>query len=188
MQTKRALQDQLSFNGIARSLKRRVLWFWCFVISATVLVSCQKQAVAPIALAPEDMCTYCKMAISEKRYAAELIDDDGQAFKFDDIGCMSNFVTGQKAEMKIAAYFVIDFESRQWTKADDAFYVHSPELKTPMSGGIIAFKNEVQAKEAAAKYHGKLLRFEDLLRLKGREVSARPVRPALQTGTPNAEL
>ena len=118
--------------------------------------------IGPVAIAPEDMCAYCKMAISEKRYAAELIDSEGQAFKFDDIGCMVNFIKSKKNTTKIVAYFVMDFDERQWTKADDAYYVRSSELTTPMNGGIIAFKNQSTAQEAIGKYHGKLFRFKDI--------------------------
>ena len=142
-----------------------MLWASCLIVGVTVLANCQKQAIEPVALAREDMCAYCKMAISEKRYAAEFIDSEGQTFKFDDIGCMLNFVRSKKGAMKIAAYFVMDFDERQWTKADDAYYVRSSELATPMNGGIIAFKNQSTAQEAIGKYHGKLFRFKELFNL-----------------------
>jgi len=107
------------------------------------------------------------MAISEKRYAAEFVDSEGQAFKFDDIGCMANFINARKNTTKVVAYFVMDFEERQWTKAEGAYYVRSAEVTAPMNGGLIAFKNPAKAQEAAAKYHGELIRFEDLFNLKG---------------------
>jgi copper chaperone NosL len=131
------------------------------------LVCCETSKFKPVAIAPEDMCAYCKMAISEKRYAAELIDSEGQAFKFDDIGCMLNFTKSKKTTAKIVAYFVMDFDERQWTKAEGAYYVRSAEITAPMNGGIIAFKNQSKAKEAVDRYHGKLIRFEDLFNLKG---------------------
>ena len=132
------------------------------MFSLLLLVGCQTSKFEPVALAPEDMCAYCKMAISEKRYAAELIDSEGQAVKFDDIGCMVNFITSKKNTAKVVAYFVMDFDERQWTKAEDAYYVRSAEIAAPMNGGIIAFKNQAKAQEAIAKYHGKLLRFKDI--------------------------
>lgn len=153
---------------IARALKRRILLCAsCLIVAVAVLASCQKQTVEPVALAPNDMCAYCKMAISEKRYAAEFMDSEGQTFKFDEIGCMINFIKEKKNATKVTTYFVMDFDERQWIKADDAHYVSSSELATPMSGGIIAFKNESKAEEAISKYHGKLIRFEDLFNLKG---------------------
>lgn len=153
---------------IARGLKRRIqLCASCLIVAVAVLANCQKQAVEPVALAPEDMCAYCKMAISEKRYAAEFMDSEGQAFKFDEIGCMINFIKEKKNATKITTYFVMDFDERQWIQATNASYVRSSKLNTPMNGGIIAFKDQAKAKEAADRYHGKLISFEDLFNLKG---------------------
>ena len=107
------------------------------------------------------MCEYCKMAISQKRYAAELIDSEGRALKFDDIGCMKNFV--DRSAPKAAAYFVMDFDERQWIKAEDAYYMRSPELTTPMNGSIVAFRDHSKALRAADEYHGKIVRFNEIL-------------------------
>ena len=105
------------------------------------------------------------MAISEKRYAAELIDSEGEVFKFDDIGCMANFIKGQKTASQVGALYVMDFDDGEWIKADSAYYVRSSQLATPMNGGIIAFKNPSKAREAITKYSGKLLNFKDILDL-----------------------
>jgi copper chaperone NosL len=139
-----------------------LLWVWCLMIAVAVFANCQRRTAEPVALAPEDMCSYCRMAISEKQYAAELIDSDGTAFKFDDIGCMVHFLQSGKSKT-IAASFVMDFSERQWLKADDAFYVRSSEFTTPMNGGMVAFRTEAKAREAANKYNGTLLRFKDVL-------------------------
>lgn len=163
MRNNQVYERQRRSGRIARALKRRILLCAsCLIVAVAVLANCQKQAVEPVALAPADMCAYCKMAISEKRYAAEFMDSEGQAFKFDEIGCMINFIKEKKNATKITTYFVMDYDERQWIKADDARYVSSSELATPMRGGIIAFKNESKAEEAISKYHGKLLRFKDI--------------------------
>lgn len=134
------------------------------MFSLLLLMACATSTIEPVALAPEDMCSYCRMAISEARYAAELVNQDGQALKFDDIGCMVNFVEYKKNTTKPAGYFVMDFDERQWIKAEDAFYVYSSELSTPMMGGGVAFKDKSKAETAAARYHGQLLRFKDLFK------------------------
>ena len=139
----------------------------CLLACALLFTGCQKGEVLPVELAPEDMCAYCRMAVTEKRYAAQFVRRDGEAFKFDDIGCMSNFVKGRQDRAEIVAYFVMDFESRQWVKAEDAYYVSSPELKSPMGGNTAAFKDEAKAREAVAKFKGRLLRFDELFDLKG---------------------
>lgn len=138
-------------------------WAWCLIVGVAVFANCQKRTVEPVAIAPEDMCSYCRMAVSEKQYAVELIDAEGQPFKFDDIGCMLNFVKKRSVNVSASSFFVMDFDEREWIKADDAYYVRSSDLTTPMNGGIIAFKDRSPAQQAADKYHGKLLRFKELL-------------------------
>jgi len=97
------------------------------------------------------------MAISEKRYAAQYIDEDGEPFKFDDLTCM---IASDKSN--IAGCFVMDFAAKQWLRAEDAVYVQSDEIKAPMGGKTIAFRDQSNAQLAAATYHGKLLRFDDV--------------------------
>jgi copper chaperone NosL len=109
------------------------------------------------------MCAMCKMAISEKRFAAEFIDRDGQAFKFDDISCMVDYIKSRQRRDAIAATYLMDFDSRQWIKAETAYCVQSAEIKTPMRGGIIAFKDAASAASAAEKYHGQPRRFADFV-------------------------
>lgn len=129
----------------------------CFLL----LLGCQPIKIEPVELVPEDICGYCKMAISEKRYAAELVNSEGEAFKFDDIGCLINFV--KRGGAKGATYFVMDFNDREWIKADDAYYVSSTEFRTPMNGQLVAFRNQEKAQQAVDQYHGKLLRFNEVL-------------------------
>jgi nitrous oxide reductase accessory protein NosL len=58
----------------------------------------------------------------------------------------------------------MDFDERQWIRAEDAYYIRSSEFTTPMNGSIVAFKNESSARQAAGEYHGKILRFNEVLR------------------------
>ena len=134
--------------------------------TVVVLANCQRlnQTVQPVAIEPSDMCSYCRMSISEKRYAAELIDSENQDFKFDDIGCMTNFLNQKKNDAAIRGTFVMDYEHPTWIKAEKAFYVRSSEFQTPMNGGIVAFRDEASARGAAAKYHGTLLRFDEVIK------------------------
>jgi copper chaperone NosL len=102
------------------------------------------------------------MAISEKQFAAEFLNQDGDAFKFDDIGCLANQLKTIENRHEIAAFFVVDYDARQWVNAEKAYFVRSEEFKTPMSGHIAAFKDMSNAEEAAAKYHGRLLGFDEV--------------------------
>ena len=132
------------------------------IVTLVLLVSCQNKPIGPVVIEANDMCSFCRMSISERRYAAELIDNDGQAFKFDDIGCMANFIRQKRNNGAIQATFVMDFDRREWLQAEKASYVRSAELNTPMNGGIVAFKDQAGANAAVAKYHGTMLRFGEI--------------------------
>ena len=135
--------------------------FWV-IIALVCLSGCKTASIEPVALEREDICSYCKMAISEKQYAAEFIDNDGKAFKFDDIGCMVNFIQTKKVS-NVAAYFVMDLDNKEWLKADDAFFVRTPAFYTPMGGNTAAFKDKSRAQKAVEMYRGKLLSFKEVL-------------------------
>jgi copper chaperone NosL len=135
--------------------------FWV-IIALVCFSGCKTSSIEPVALEREDMCSYCKMAISEKQYAAEFIDNDGKVFKFDDIGCMVNFIQTKKVS-NIAAYFVMDLDSKEWLKADNAFFVRAPDFYTPMGGNTAAFKDKARAQKAVEMYRGKLLSFKEVL-------------------------
>ena len=134
----------------------------CGIAMLVAVASCQQSAGTPVALEANDMCSFCRMSISEARYAAELIDNDGQTFKFDDIGCMANFIKQKRNIAPIRATFVMDFDRREWLSAESAAFVRSPEFKTPMNGGIVAFKDRSSAEAAIAKYHSTPVTFADI--------------------------
>jgi copper chaperone NosL len=105
------------------------------------------------------------MAISEKRYAAELLDKQGDAYKFDDIGCLLNFV--KRNRPAVTAYFFVDQESGAWLKPEKAFFVRSSKFKTPMNSSIVAFADQEKAQAVAQETGGELLSFEQLTAREG---------------------
>ena len=52
------------------------------ILMALLLAGCESKARGPVALEGDDACAFCRMVISERRYAAELIDHDGEVYKF----------------------------------------------------------------------------------------------------------
>jgi copper chaperone NosL len=129
----------------------------------SLLVACAASEVRPVELLPEDVCAACKMALSERQFAAEYVTRDGDARKYDDLGCLLDDVK-EKQPQNVAAYFVMDFNTKQWVNAHDAHFVRSAEIKSPMGGGVIAFKEQARAAEAAAQFKGAQVRFGDLLK------------------------
>lgn len=102
------------------------------------------------------------MAISQNRYAAELVDRDGNVWKFDDIGCMLHYSRDHRLNPQSQTFFVMDYHSKQWLDAARAIYVRSTEIESPMAGGIVAFEDQANAAEFSRDVHGELLKFEGL--------------------------
>lgn len=132
----------------------------CFLLSS----ACGQPGLAPVDLNPEDICSMCRMAISEKRFAAEFITRDGDALKFDDIGCMRDYIKEKRIEESIGAWYVSDYESGTWLNARAASFVKSDQFKTPMGGGIVALKLSSRAAVLAQENNTTVLTFDEVLR------------------------
>ncbi len=131
------------------------------VLAACLLTACQPKMTEPVDIAPDDTCSFCRMAISEKRLAAEFWSRDTALYKFDDVACMVNHLKRGKGRQDIQACFVMDYDARRWLRAEEAYYVRSPQIKTPMGGGIIAFADRSSAEATASRYQGQMLRFDE---------------------------
>lgn len=124
-------------------MPKRIKVFLSAVI--LLLAACSSGEVQPVAIEDSDMCSFCRMAISEKQFAAEIIDVDEKVFKFDDIGCMLRYKQAAGGKLKPVAEFVTDYDLRDWVRAEKAFFTRSATIKTPMGSNIVAFADEQKA-------------------------------------------
>jgi copper chaperone NosL len=104
------------------------------------------------------------MAISDRQFAAEIIDTGGSVAKFDDMGCLIQYVRERKLKEKVAACFVMDYKNRKWLPARQAHYVKSAEIHSPMASGLAAFGDRSKAEETAGRFRGRILLYDDLWR------------------------
>jgi copper chaperone NosL len=126
------------------------------------MAACQSKAPQPVSIEAGDVCQFCRMAISQPVFAGQFIDKDGNAFKFDDIGCMIRFLSRQEGRNTVAAFFVMDYNDKRWIAAEQATYVKSDKTATPMGSGLTAFREGSRGREFAAKVNGHVLHFDDL--------------------------
>ena len=107
----------------------------------------------------ERACDECRMLVSDERFAAALIDRDGEQRVFDGIGCFVRYLAVHPGAARL---WVHDYDSKQWCDARQVFFVHGQELDTPMGDGLAAFTTRAQAETFAAAHHGDVLSFEQL--------------------------
>jgi copper chaperone NosL len=135
----------------------------CLVAASSVLITaCSEKVLVPVEIEPSDMCAFCKMAISEKRYAAEFIDKQGEACKFDDFGCLRNYAHSKQMSQSDAAWFAIDFQTKQWLNAEHASIVQSTQFKTPMNGRMVALGERTRAEQLASQTEGIVMTFAEV--------------------------
>jgi copper chaperone NosL len=93
----------------------------------------------------EDSCAACKMIISEERYGAQLHQPGKPVQRFDDFGCLlaQNYPSTGKHVI-----YVRSSEDGSWLVDDQAVFVVSKQISSPMGYGISAFAT----KESASKY------------------------------------
>ncbi len=108
-----------------------------------------------------DMCDVCGMIISEPRFAAAVVTTDGKTLKFDDVVEMFSFEQ-RHPDTRVRAWFVHDYNSQNWTNGETAWYVTSPEIKSPMGGGIAAFADQPSAEMFANRHGAKAMSFEEI--------------------------
>lgn len=98
----------------------------------------------------EDSCARCRMLISDIQYAAAWRETDGSESYFDDIGCMA-LLDEERHPSGETKYWVHDYESGDWIDAMSAAYVVSPDIRSPMSYGVVANTNVADSRILATK-------------------------------------
>lgn len=79
-------------------------------------------------------CDHCGMAISEPRFAAQARLGPHEVLRFDDFGCLVEWLAAQTSEGDVAELWVMDMDGEAWLDARRAFY--RPGQRTPMAHGF----------------------------------------------------
>lgn len=89
----------------------------------------------------KDACDHCRMTISDQRFAAELVNKNGKAFKFDDIVCLRDYLDAVGQTTADFSLVLVDDFANPGTLIDarQAHFYKLPTLKSPMRGDVGAF-------------------------------------------------
>ena len=134
------------------------------LVAIILLTACGSQvdpSQPPEIFYGEDVCSECGMIISDPRFAAAYYTNDGDSKQFDDIGGMA--VHHAEHQEQIAQFWVHDFDTEQWLKADQAHFVMSDQIHSPMDYGIVAFSDEARAMEFASINNAMVMSFEAIM-------------------------
>lgn len=109
----------------------------------------------------QDVSVGCGMIISDPAFAAGSVLKDGTVLKFDDVGDMLKFHF-EHPDRQVAEYFVHDYQADAWLIADDAVFVQTDSLVSPMGYGVAAFGTREAAEAFAADRDGRVWSLNDV--------------------------
>ena len=129
------------------------------VIVALLTAACgATQGGPPSIVVDRTACSHCGMLVSEVGYAAAYQTADSEARVFDDIGCLLDAMrrAGVDPERGAQVWFH-DGGDGTWIDAKAAVFVRSTQIRTPMGGGIVAYRNAPHAAQVAARHNGSVV-------------------------------
>ena len=127
--------------------------FSLLLLLLLAIVGCEKKEIGAVDKVhwDRDMCERCKMAVSERKFAFEIIDPkSGKAYKFDDIGCGVLWLDEEKIPWRDKAImWVTDAKTGEWIDARKAIY--TDDSITPMAYGFAAYTEKTKPKNKEYK-------------------------------------
>jgi copper chaperone NosL len=113
-----------------------------------------------------DNCHFCKMTLADDKFGGELVTKKGKVFKFDDIKCMVAFLNTSEGNNQYEYELVVDYahdaDEFDLIPASDAFYLQSPEVKSPMNGEVASFHNKLERDDFQKKWNGTSLSWNQI--------------------------
>ncbi len=132
------------------------------LLTIAFLIGCSGKVTnkPPDIMVGKDPCDNCFMIINENKYAGSIWLENGDAKRFDDIGCMMSYI--RKNNSRVRTYWVHDYLSSEPLMADNSLFLISENFETPMGSGIIAVKSKVESLNLAEKFKANIISFNDL--------------------------
>jgi copper chaperone NosL len=104
-------------------------------------------------------CASCRMNVVDRQFASAIVTKKGRTYTFDSPECMVQHVAdGSVVEDEVASWWVCDHaHPGTLIDATKAYYLASPELRSPMNGNTAAFASGTDRTNTEATFHGEPL-------------------------------
>lgn len=130
-------------------------------LSVFTLISCGSKEPIPIKL-NTDSCDFCKMTISNSKFAGELITDKGRIYKFDDVSCMIQYAKANSNLTNVKMFANDYFSENKFIPVEKGFYVKGGTISAPMHGNFVVFSTNEQANEYQSKLNAELTTWNEI--------------------------
>jgi copper chaperone NosL len=135
------------------------------LFAALLLASCSPKP-EPIDYG-NDICDFCKMNITDNKYAAELVTSKGKVYKFDSIECLFQFKDLEfKSDDEIHSELVNDFSNPgELIDLKKAFFLKSDVFRSPMGMNVLSVSSEEKLNEIKSQHGGEVLTYSEVRKL-----------------------
>lgn len=89
-----------------------------------------------------DVCSFCKMTISEPTWASVALGPNGDTARFDDLGCLAGYLAERQGPWSVRVH-AVDVDA--WIDASEAWYSRRRDRVTPMGSGWSAYAERTAA-------------------------------------------
>jgi len=125
----------------------------------------------PVLLGSEE-CAHCRMMIGDLQFASQALTSTGKAYKFDAIECMAEWVNAGADQAELHSTWVTDGAmTERWVRTDDAHFLRSDQVRSPMGMGLTAYADRAAAVEHHEMVGGELMTWQQVLQTVAREGS-----------------
>ncbi len=137
--------------GTARAM-RRAFGRRAAIGFALLLAACGAAGPRPVVLG-EDECNFCRMEVTDARFAAEAVTRTGRVHVFDSIDCLAGYARGAEPG-GVASLWVTDADDPgTFVPAEQAGFLTGSSLHGPM-GNAVAFATPAAARTAQSRHGG----------------------------------
>jgi copper chaperone NosL len=106
-------------------------------------LACGQRSLEPAHLDTRsgEACAACRMVISNARTAGQVVSRESEPRFFDDLGCLRTWLAQHRPGQNHVIY-VADHRTGAWVPAEQAVFVSSSRVDTPMGSGLLAYADE----------------------------------------------
>ena len=134
------------------------------IFALALFTGCEKQSVdaPPNIRIGDSVCDECNMIISDERWATATIVEGPRGPEprlFDDFNCQVNYEV-ENPDLVVLGRWSHTHDSQQWLRTEDASFLMSLNLRTPMASNVAAFGSMSEANAAQAELAGDVMSFD----------------------------
>ncbi|PJZ68138.1 accessory protein NosL [Leptospira perolatii] len=103
-----------------------------------------------------EKCAHCVMAITDPKFHAQILTQKGRRVYFDSLECLRSYLKENQISLHLGWVALFDIPGKM-VSVQEATYVQSEEIRSPMGGGLAAFSDLQNARSFLEKHKGKII-------------------------------